>query len=270
MEVSPSVSNNRSKSSTLRGSVAQRPSALSASSCCTSLASASFMAFFCRLDGLFVSGSPSSLSASASSSDSTCLALNSANWKTSAAPAASDFASWLLVRSHGTSSSESTTSAFLAFLAGGASGSSSSAAASPAEPGSAASSALSASRASSSSSKSSSSSSNSPASKSEALMPSHTFPFSIFTTLARGMRDPGWYDSNDTDAESEISVLCTRASTAELSSRTKRPYFSTALTRPLRMSPTDICSTVSLGPLSALRRESSTWPLAASMAVTTA
>mmetsp|Transcript_70225 Transcript_70225/g.227363 ORF Transcript_70225/g.227363 Transcript_70225/m.227363 type:complete len:355 (+) Transcript_70225:1431-2495(+) len=49
----------------------------------------------------------------------------------------------------------------------------------------------------------------------------------------------------------------------QLSMRTKRPYFSTALTVPATMSPTESCSAVRRRPAPARRRESSTPPLSA-------
>mmetsp|Transcript_40360 Transcript_40360/g.115966 ORF Transcript_40360/g.115966 Transcript_40360/m.115966 type:complete len:353 (+) Transcript_40360:884-1942(+) len=253
MEVSPSVRSNRSKSSTLRGSFAQRPSACSASRRLTSSASAALAFFFCRLDNLAAAASSSEPSSSCSPSSSEELAveaLKSAKTKAASPPPAPEAAA---ARSHGAASSSesaacaaatstfflfalsSTTftsltsadAASFAFFSGGGAGSSSS----------------------SSSSSASSSSSKSAGSKRDCLRANSTLPFSILMIFARAMRSPTEKESTVTDAVSETLLLCTRPDNADLSRATNTPKVSMRFTRPLTTSPTDSCSIVIKLPL---------------------
>mmetsp|Transcript_8857 Transcript_8857/g.26187 ORF Transcript_8857/g.26187 Transcript_8857/m.26187 type:complete len:240 (-) Transcript_8857:4608-5327(-) len=194
MEVSPWVRSMRSKSSTLFGSVALRPSAFSASRSCSSLLAAAFWAFFWRLEGrLLPSSSSSSSSFSSPSSESLSAAtLKSANSK----PVSLCFSEAAAKSQGAASSSESgalaltlglalvlasnaavtfSTCVFAFFFGRSSAGSASSAPS--------ASSASWFSRSSSSSSSLSSSPSSS-SSKSDGLMPSHTLLFSNFSTFA--------------------------------------------------------------------------------------
>mmetsp|Transcript_64838 Transcript_64838/g.141275 ORF Transcript_64838/g.141275 Transcript_64838/m.141275 type:complete len:225 (-) Transcript_64838:3245-3919(-) len=222
IDVSPSVSRRRSKSSTLPGSLAHCPSAFSASRRRISSASACFIAFFCRLLGRFRASSSSSSSSSFSSSES----LSPPAWNSANSKAVLAFG-WLPApaRLQGTSSSESRFAAptsapasasgfalsarsflfLLDFAAPSSASSSSSAAFSSfsASFSASASASASSSASSSSSSSSSSSASISSSSKSDALMPKDSLLPSTLVTLARFITSPGLKESTDTEAESE-------------------------------------------------------------------
>mmetsp|Transcript_72005 Transcript_72005/g.182017 ORF Transcript_72005/g.182017 Transcript_72005/m.182017 type:complete len:201 (+) Transcript_72005:808-1410(+) len=113
IEVSPSVNRRRSKSSTLRGSLANRPSATSTSRFLTSSAAVALAAFFCRFDNLLLpalSSSSSSSSWPSSSSELSTLALKSAKTKEASPSALACFPvspATAAARCHGASSSES-------------------------------------------------------------------------------------------------------------------------------------------------------------------
>mmetsp|Transcript_53206 Transcript_53206/g.161583 ORF Transcript_53206/g.161583 Transcript_53206/m.161583 type:complete len:489 (-) Transcript_53206:1635-3101(-) len=251
IELSPSVSNNRSKSSTLRGSLAALPSAISASRCRSASACCAFAAFFWRFEGLLAPPSVSTPSSSCTSSSESLgmLARKSANTKAaSPRPAPAPEAAATAAFSHGASSSESATAAASAAFAtrgrfsprpaGGAAGVA--AGASVLAAGAAPSPSFSSSSAASSSSSSSSAS----PSNSDGLRPNHSFGPSIFSTFARRTWSPFLNESSVTEAVSDTSEMCAKPSSCELSTRMKTPYFSTALTRPLTTSPTESCSMV--------------------------